>query len=227
MTFALDHVVIAVDSLKAAAERYRADGYTVIPGGKHANRATANALICFADGSYLELIALTGDPPLPGKIDFSRMLAAGHGLAGFALRVNGLDAVAAALRSRDVLVGDVFAGERRRPDGVRVAWKLALIDYGFAPFLIEDVTPHQLRVPDDPAITTHANGKRGIESVIVGARNLNVTAKRYMRLLGTAPDTLMRFRLENADIALEWRKDQAEEERLLDVTFYRTLEGGE
>ena len=225
MTFAVDHIVIAVDNLKAAAERYRADGYTVIPGGKHANRATANALICFADGSYLELLAATGDPPQPGKIDFSRMLAAGDGPAGFALRVNRLDALAAALRSKEVPVGDVVVGERKRPDGERVAWKLALVDDGFTPFLIEDVTPHQLRVPDDPAITTHANGKRGIESVIIGAHDLSATAKRYMRLLGTSPDTLMRFRLENADIALEWRKDQAQEERLIDVSYYRTVEG--
>ncbi|MCC6615819.1 MAG: VOC family protein [Anaerolineae bacterium] len=223
MSLAIDHVVIAVEALRPAITRFRSEGYTVMPGGKHANGATENALICFADGSYLELLALTGEPPAPGMVDFSRMMSAGPGPVGFALRLSGLGTMATAMRSRGIGVGDVIKGERQRPDGVQVAWKLALVDDGFLPFLIEDVTPHELRVPDDPAITTHANGRRGIESVVIGARDLRLTATRYMHLLGAAPDAMMRFRLENADIALEWRKAQFADERLVDIGYYRTL----
>ena len=225
MPFAVDHVVIAVEALRPAIARFRSEGYIVTPGGRHANGATENALICFADGSYLELLALTGDPPKPGAIDFSRMMAAGPGPVGFALRLTGLGTMATAMRARSISVGSVIKGERQRPDGVQVIWKLALVDEGFLPFLIEDVTPHTQRVPDDPVITTHSNGRRGIESVIVGARDLRMTATRYMHLLGTPPDPMMRFRLENADIALESREDQTAAERLLDITYYRTLPG--
>jgi len=223
MSFAIDHVVIAVEALRPAIARFRSEGYTVTSGGRHANGATENALICFADGSYLELLALTGAPPTPGLIDFSHMMAAGPGPVGFALRLNGLGTMATAMRARGVGVGDVIKGERQRPDGIQVAWKLALIDEGFLPFLIEDVTPHQLRVPDDPAITTHPNGRRGILSVVIGARDLRLTATRYMHLLGAPPDPMMRFRLENADIALEWRKYQNDGERLIDIGYYREL----
>lgn len=223
MTFAIDHVVIAVEALRPAIARFRSEGYTVMPGGRHANGATENALICFADGSYLELLALTGAPPAPGMVDFSPMMLAGPGPVGFALRLSGLGTMATAMRARGIGVGDVIKGERQRPDGVLVAWKLALIDDGFLPFLIEDVTPHGLRVPGDPAITTHANGKCGIESVVVGARDMRLTATRYMQLLGVPPDAMMRFRLENADIALDWRKYQNEGERLIDIGYYREL----
>ncbi|TVY52110.1 hypothetical protein LSUE1_G010379, partial [Lachnellula suecica] len=33
------------------------------PGGRHADNATENKLICFADGSYIELIAFLSSPP--------------------------------------------------------------------------------------------------------------------------------------------------------------------
>ncbi|HML24322.1 MAG TPA: VOC family protein, partial [Aggregatilinea sp.] len=86
MTLQLDHAVIAVHDLDTAANDYRALGFTVKRGGVHANRATHNALIVFGDGTYLELLAATGDAPLPGVIDFGALLGAGEGLRGFALR---------------------------------------------------------------------------------------------------------------------------------------------
>ena len=59
--FKLDHVIIAVFELDQAVADYRALGFTTIYGGRHANGATHNALVCFQDGTYLELLAPTGD----------------------------------------------------------------------------------------------------------------------------------------------------------------------
>jgi catechol 2,3-dioxygenase-like lactoylglutathione lyase family enzyme len=180
----LDHIIIAIDDLETASPDYRALGFTVVRGGVHANHATHNALIAFEDGTYLELLAATGEPALPGLIDFGVLLKHGEGLAGFALRSGDLDADAARLRADGFAVGDVIPGERRRTDGAVVRWKLALLDEGFAPFLIEDVTPHDWRAPTDPAVTTHANGAHGLRGVEIAVRDMTSAAQRYTQLLG-------------------------------------------
>lgn len=159
----LDHVIIAVTDLDAATQDYRALGFTVTPGGVHANRATHNALITFANQTYIELLALTGEPPLPGLIDFSGIIRGTEGLVGYALRSDDLAADAARLAAHDFTVGEPLPGERRRADGTLVQWRLALIDGGFAPFLIQDVTPIERRI--DPTRAHHANGAAAISAL--------------------------------------------------------------
>ncbi|MEP7291169.1 MAG: VOC family protein [Chloroflexota bacterium] len=160
--FQLDHVIIAVLELNSAAEDYRALGFTVNYGGRHASGTTHNALICFSDGTYLELLAPTGDPPLPGMPDFNLLLQHGEGLVGYALLAHDLEADSTALRVRGADVGEVKDGRRQRTDGIELHWRTANIDGGKSPFLIQDVTPRNLRVPDDRAATTHSNGVTGI-----------------------------------------------------------------
>ena len=53
VAFGLDHVVIRVDDLAVATVDYTTLGFTVVRGGEHTDRASHNALIAFADGSYL------------------------------------------------------------------------------------------------------------------------------------------------------------------------------
>ena len=126
MSLSLDHTIIAVTDLDAAIRDYRSLGFTVTPGGIHANRATHNALITFANGIYLELLAATGEAPIAGRIDFSVLLQQGEGLVGFALRADDLEAETARLRVAGFAVGEIIPGERRRQDGTLVQWKLAL-----------------------------------------------------------------------------------------------------
>src|SRR3972149_6134064 len=52
----IDHLVVVVPDLAAAAKSYAALGFSVVPGGRHPV-GTHNQLIAFADGSYNELIA--------------------------------------------------------------------------------------------------------------------------------------------------------------------------
>src|SRR5205807_10094623 len=52
----IDHLVIVVKDLPQAAKDYEQLGFTVVPGGRHPV-GTHNALIAFADGVYIELIA--------------------------------------------------------------------------------------------------------------------------------------------------------------------------
>lgn len=165
----IDHVVIAVRDLDAALADYRALGFNAFYGGRHANGATHNALICFADGSYIELLAATGNVPQSGIIDFSPMLAVGEGLGGYAYLSHNLDADIAALRAQGIAVGDPIDGARLRADGVQIAWRLALVRDGFAPFYVQDVTPRHLRVPNDAVITTQPNGVLGVIGIDTAA----------------------------------------------------------
>ena len=57
MITGIDHIVILVADLDRAQAEYAAAGFTVVPGGEHAGGLTHNALVAFADGTYLELLA--------------------------------------------------------------------------------------------------------------------------------------------------------------------------
>ena len=50
MLLGIDHIVIVVRDLDAAAQDYERLGFTVVPGGKHPV-GTHNALIAFADST--------------------------------------------------------------------------------------------------------------------------------------------------------------------------------
>ncbi len=183
MTLHLDHIVVAVADLDRASEDYRALGFTVNKGGTHANRATHNALVVFEDGTYIELLAPTGEDPLPGLIDFGRMLRPDEGLTGFALRTDDIDAEAARLRAAGFAVGAVVPGSRQKGDRL-IEWKLALIDDGFAPFLIQDMTPRAWRVPTDAEVVMHANRALGMPAVVYIIRNMKILRTHFSRLLG-------------------------------------------
>lgn len=182
-----DHAVIAVHDLDAAMQDYRDLGFTVLRGGVHANRATHNALVVFTDGTYLELLARTGETPVPAAIDFSRLLDRGEGLVGFALRTEDIEAESARVTANGFKVGDVIPMARRREDGRVVQGKLALIDDGFAPFLFQDVTPRDWRIPNDAAVTTHDNRAVGLRGVEIAVLSLADARERYGRLFGVSP----------------------------------------
>ena len=57
MSLVMDHVIILVDELERASADFRALGLTVTPGGEHGEGLSHNALIYFADGTFLELLA--------------------------------------------------------------------------------------------------------------------------------------------------------------------------
>ncbi|MFN8373741.1 MAG: VOC family protein [Anaerolineae bacterium] len=184
MALKFDHAVIAVEDLDGAMADYRALGFTVFRGGVHANRATENALIVFEDGTYLELLAGTREEPIAGLVDFSVLLKNGEGLVGYALGCDDIEAEVTRLRAAGFALGEIIPGERRRGDGTLIQWKLALIEGGFAPFLIEDVTPRELRVTRDPTLTRHANRAVGVRGVEVAVRAMDEAWQRYTRLFG-------------------------------------------
>lgn len=188
MITCIDHIVILVQDLSTATDDYTALGFTVTPGGVHADGTTHNALVAFADGSYLELLAFRREAP---EHIWWRHTADGEGVIDFALLPDAIDEDVAAARSRGLDIAGPFSGGRERPDGVRIAWKTARPATPDLPFLCGDVTPRDLRVPTGAA-QQHANGVTGIARVLVVTRNLAESAARYRALLGSRLDRCRR-----------------------------------
>src|SRR2546428_7288800 len=133
----LDHVVMVVRDLVAAMDDYRRRGFTVTPGGEHADGLTHNALIPFADGRYLELVAFH-DLRRGSSHRWWKIAADGGGLADFALLSDDLAADAAALG--ELVANHPAQGGRTRPDGTEVQWRTAVL-IAPLPFLIQELTP--------------------------------------------------------------------------------------
>jgi catechol 2,3-dioxygenase-like lactoylglutathione lyase family enzyme len=180
----LDHIVIAVHDLDAAIVSYRSLGFTVQPGGRHPGRTSHNALIVFADGAYIELIAWTA--PAPQERWWRTLQAHGEGYVDFALLPRDTMAVLQAARGRGLhtLIGPVDGG-RVRPDGAQLQWRTARHETPDLPFLCGDLTPRALRVPEGD-VRLHANGAQGVVELAIAAAELDLTLARYRALLGDA-----------------------------------------
>jgi catechol 2,3-dioxygenase-like lactoylglutathione lyase family enzyme len=182
MILGIDHILIAVDDLDLAVEVYQKLGFQVLRGGEHPNAGTYNALVPLADGTYLELIAVLDQAAAEQNAPF--LLAAlrnENRLAAFAVASDDLDADVAAIRARGLDIGDPRDGERLRPDGVRVAWRRAMPGDPRLPFLIQDVTPHDLRIP---APTFGIGQTLHLNDVNVGVIDVPQASELYKKLLG-------------------------------------------
>ncbi len=162
----LDHVLLAVPDLAAAAAAIHRDhGLTARDGGRHPGAGTANLIVPLG-GPYLELIAVA-DPGEASGSPLGRAVAAaatgGPRLMAWCVAPGDL---AAAARSRGLAPAP---GERVRPDGSVVRWRLAGLDRALAdpalPFLIgwDDPAAHPGRGPAGPAA--------GVRGITVGARD--------------------------------------------------------
>lgn len=183
----LDHIVILVRDLAQASADYAQLGFTVTPGGEHVGLGTHNALITFGDGAYFELIAFK-EPDRPHDMRWWSRLVQGEGLIDYCLFGDGLEAEAAAIRSRGLVLHGPIEMSRRRPDGQEITWRLVVttepIGQTVLPFMIEDTTPRSLRVPGDAA-SVHPLGVAGVEGLILATRDVAVSARALATCLGS------------------------------------------
>ncbi|KAI0823894.1 glyoxalase-like domain-containing protein [Trametes gibbosa] len=202
----LDHIVHLTPpgSLNESIEAFRALGFTVTPGGTHADGLTANALVVFADGVYLELLHFTRPPSedsdsthpwaskQPGWIDFAFL---GNG---------GTPSVAATINARAATDGSAVRyaeevrGGRTQEDGRVLEWLISAplpVEgqtgvRGQLPFFCGDLTPRKWRVPLEPMSNSeHANTAAGIAHVklLVASEQLQTCAKQLTSVLGVSP----------------------------------------
>jgi hypothetical protein len=134
----LDHVVIAVPDLEAAAAEFEARyGLVSVEGGRHPGWGTANRIVPLGD-SYLELIAVVDadEASLTNVGSWVAQAATrGSGPLGWVVRTNRLDEIAGRLGL------EAHAGSRHRPDGTEARWRTVGLDEAaaepFLPFFIE------------------------------------------------------------------------------------------
>lgn len=182
----IDHIVIMVDDLAAASEDYKNLGFTVMPGGSHADNPSHNALVIFQDGAYLEIIALQPGNSSPRSSRLQKWAEAGPGLVDMALLPQDIEADIIAARARGVTIEDAQPGGRLRPDGQQVAWKTANLEGAGLPFFCADVTPRSLRVPEGE-IREHPNGVTGVADVVIAVADLARSSALYGALLDLEP----------------------------------------
>jgi hypothetical protein len=145
MLFGIDHLVVAVESVEAAADELGRDlGLAFTGGGRHEAWGTYNRLAFLGD-TFIELIGVfdrslvLGGPGAVSRAALEHLESRGEGLVTYALAVDALAGEVAALRREGSPIGDAVPGSRRRPDGETVRWWTAWADLGpdRPPFLIE------------------------------------------------------------------------------------------
>ena len=123
-------------------------GHRAVPGGRHPDFGTRNALLGLGPETYIEIIApdpATARPP-QGRLFGLDQLERPR-LVTWVLRDEAIEARAEAARSAGLAIGAVAQGSRVRPDGAVVSWKVtdpyAMPLEGAVPFLIAwGTTPH-------------------------------------------------------------------------------------
>jgi catechol 2,3-dioxygenase-like lactoylglutathione lyase family enzyme len=202
----LDHLVILVPDLEEAVEDYGRLGFRVAPGGEHADSLTRNALVPFRDGTYLELVSFLDDKGARDNVWGWRGFLPRGGLVDYCAASDGLLEDVRRLRRLGFEVDGPTGGGRRLPDGEEIRWRSASVSQEgrTLPFLIEDVTPRDCRVPAGPA-TDHPNGVTGILRLEISAHDTLKTHENLAVLTGSAPGSpklgscgLIVIRQENA-----------------------------
>jgi hypothetical protein len=184
----IDHVTVAGRDLKALRAALASAGIPSDYGGPHANHATEMAVTSFADGSYLELIALqtTPDPKAVAAHDWSLQIQNDAGPCAWAVRVPDLDVERNRLLAAHIAAGDPERSGRARPDGVQLRWETAQVGDErrgtFFPFLIRDITPREQRV--FPSGKPTAPDFRGITRVVIATRDLRASVARFRAAYG-------------------------------------------
>ncbi len=196
MLVAIDHLIIAcADPDAAAAEIGQHFGLRATGGGRHDAHGTFNRLIWLGD-SYLELMGVF-DQSLARKswwgAHLNRLLGeAPAAFAGLALASDDLVTDIARLRGQGSAISDPTDGQRVRPDGDVVRWRIGRLpapdrDLGLI-FLIEhDTDAAEWRPADRQARAgqVHPSGTAGrLARIEVPVADVRGTSLRLLRDLG-------------------------------------------
>jgi hypothetical protein len=211
-TLSLDHVILVVSDLQVATRQFTQLGFSVISGGVHSSGLTHNALVPFPDGTYLELLATVRGSMLKYLQLLRKLgllgvytanesainqrligdLASGVGMNDYSLLSPELAHELPLMKERGAIFTSPIPGGRIRPDGKEIQWRTAVPNYIDLPFLIEDLTPRKVRVPEVEE-DYHSNGITSIKGLIVLVTNLVESMAHYRAMLNMEPVTQPRF----------------------------------
>jgi catechol 2,3-dioxygenase-like lactoylglutathione lyase family enzyme len=163
----VDHVIVAVRDLDAAAARWRALGFVLSDRGVHPTRGTANFCIAFPN-AYLELLSTNG--PDCREAFLLDLLARREGGASLALAMDDPAQVHDALRAHLPGIEPPVVGSREihGRDGVKpIAFDVQRIPVGaLLPGRVFFCGHRNPELVYDPALFGHANGARALRRVV-------------------------------------------------------------
>ncbi|KAH7374806.1 glyoxalase-like domain-containing protein [Plectosphaerella cucumerina] len=187
----LDHLIILIPhSALLSPPSWLSSAFHLYPGGTHADGRTANTLVLFPDGTYLELIAflphVTPDSRVQHRwgrereghfVDYALSIAAGSGPGSSPEDRFARVRARVAEGSRSVAYSAPSAGGRTQEDGTDIRWAISFasaadgvkaLTPGELPFWCLDRTPRDLRVPyGEPGNVKHPSGAKGVAAVDV------------------------------------------------------------
>ncbi len=122
----LDHLVYAVPDLSAAmAELEDLLGVPLLPGGRHPQWGTRNAILPLSQTTYLEVIGPDPESTLSAAPEiFGVGRLAAPRLVTWAAKGTDLAGLCARARAGGVELGAPAPGSRLRPDGSTLSWEL-------------------------------------------------------------------------------------------------------
>jgi len=192
MFVGFDHLIVVVTDLDYAVRCYEQFGYAVTRRNDAAKGNAENRLVCFQDGSYLEILFLT-DPAYRARHRMTPILArSGSGWADYSLHSDDIDADCARLAAAGV--ASVMPSDFTKTLETGETWTVRVMPVGAAlgrpvlPFIAMDATPRRLRVPD--TATVHPNGAAGIAGVRLLTADLHADLHLLDSLYGSKGETI-------------------------------------
>jgi len=180
----IDHVVIVVNDLAAAADSFRRMGFVVTPRGDHTLGSRNHCVMLGED--YIELLVSPPENPHPSRQHYTEFAKAGDGLAAIALRTDSAKGAYTELLWAGFSPSDPvdFSRPVRLPEGPREArFRITQLAPDKTPggrvFLCEHFTPETVWRPEYQA---HPNGATALAAVAIVAENVADTARAYERL---------------------------------------------
>ena len=196
----IDHIVIAGPNLDDLTATFKTLGFNVVGGGRHPI-GSYNSLIGLRDGAYIELLSFYEESP--NHYWWDAVHVKGGGLIDFCLRTDDIRGDYAILEEQGVEMSPLVGLSRLRVDGYHLSWLNNEIygQYqGLIPFIIEDETPREERVPKE---TEHENGVIGIDTITLAARDLELAGRIMQAALGMPGEAVADDKLAARGIVFE------------------------
>ena len=181
----LDHLVLPVPDLAVTRERHQALGFRVAPEARHPF-GTENACVFFADGTYLEPLAVASREECEASAREGNVFVARDQAYRFRRGENGFSAVVTSsedargdherFKTLGISAGDMleFSRPMKQPDGsettasFRLAFAADLRSPDFFGFSVQRLA---MPAADRSALTAHENGVTGISEIVLSETN--------------------------------------------------------
>ncbi|MGB8433680.1 MAG: VOC family protein [Burkholderiales bacterium] len=180
----IDHVVLVVNDLVAAAESFRRMGFVVTPRGDHTLGSRNHCVMLGSD--YIELLASPPDNPHPSRQHYTEFAKGGDGLAAIALRTDSAKEAYTELLWAGFAPTDPvdFSRPVRLPEGTRDArFRITQLAADQTPGGRVFVCEHFTRdVVWRPEYQSHRNGATALAAVAIVTEDVATSASAYERM---------------------------------------------